>query len=182
MNKLVLISGLVAMSLGLISCKEVKIEDGRVPAQYLERAKAYEGRYVGQFDGRPGDLVLTFEGDVAVVRFENGTDNDLLGSMCQSSIGKLKSVSLKGRKNNRISAVTFAFDPNNCKFNVTGRSLTIGLEETNAGLILRPSLHAYDRYENRCTWDSGAPERGVPPREICRPESVPVYFSGKFKK
>lgn len=172
----------LGLAISIVGCKNVEITDGRVPSQYLGKAKAYEGEYVGSFDGRSGKLILKFDGDRPVLTFENGSDNDLLASKCESQIGQLSNVYLTGRRNNKVKSVSFHFHPNNCRYAVQGRSLTLELKEKSGSTTLYASIHEYDRRQEECTVVGGDPARGVPPRQECRINYVPMYLTGKFVK
>ena len=100
----------------LTSCKYVKIKEGRIPERYLSIAKKYEGSYPGEFQGRQGTLKVELHGTKAVLTFINGSDNDLLGSECNSSIGDLTYLKLGGTREKPIlHSATFKFDPGSCQ-------------------------------------------------------------------
>lgn len=182
MNKILLALLSFAMGAALVGCKNVEITDGRVPSQYLAKAKAYEGVYSGSFDGRSGQLILQFDGDRPVLSFENGIDNDLLATKCESQIGQLSNVYLTGRRNTKVKSVSFNFNPNNCRFSVNGRALVLELKESDGKTTLFASIHQYDRQQQECTVTGGDPARGVPPRHECRTTYHPIYLTGKFVK
>jgi hypothetical protein len=161
-------------------CKNVKIQNGEVPSQYLSQAKKLEGTYHGSFNGIRGDLVIHFEGNRPVVTYKGANGNDILNGGCGSDIGLLTKVTIKSEnKNPRVSDATFEFNPGSCSLQVEGRTLDIGFKEKDGVLRLSASILQETRPVNVCQWDPGAPPR-VPPYQNCHTEFQSTYLMGSF--
>lgn len=172
----------VATLASIAGCKTVKIENGEVPSQYLSEAKKMEGTYRGSFNGVRGNLVILFDGQRPMVRFQNGNDNDILSNNCNSEIGLLRTVTVKSEnKNPRVSNATFAFDPGRCGLSVDGREVNIGFKEKDGGIALNVSILQETRTRDVCYWDPGAPPH-VPAHQVCRTEFESYYLTGSFAR
>ena len=92
----------LSLSLGLQAC-EVDVENGKVPAAYIPAARAYEGTYVGDMDGRKGTIVMTLKEDgyaeVTTPGFEGG---DIYDVGCGSVIGPLRRIAGKDAKDGSV--------------------------------------------------------------------------------
>lgn len=166
-----------AICLSIVSCRYVKITNGRIPAAYLNQVKQIEGVYVGRMDSQSVTLKVQLEGDYLRVT----AHPDILGSNCQSRIGNLKEVMVKGREPNyEVTDAYFDFDPNFCSANILGRSLAFGIKKSGANIKLSASIL----------------ER-MNPRRVCNPICMPnagcidnchdeyndpVYIYGDFVK
>lgn len=169
---------LALLATATVGCKSVEIQNGEVPAEYLYLAKKFEGQYEGKFNGIAGQLLVRLEGNKPVVEFSNSTGSDILNSGCESSIGNLKTVHLKGTKENpQIDSAVFVFNPGKCALQVQGREITFDFE--NDYTKIESVILKERRMERQCTRDSGAPPH-VPPREVCRYEERPILLWGKF--
>lgn len=164
----------------LAGCKTVDIENGQVPADYVHLAKKLEGVYEGSFNGVPGQLIMTMVGDQPILEFKSPRGADLLDPRCQSQIGLLKRVHIKGQQSNPIvDSAEFQFSAGNCKSSVVGNELSLNFRSSYNRVEV--SLLKEQKQERRCQWDSGNPPH-VPPREVCNWEVVPVYLNGNFKR
>jgi hypothetical protein len=167
---------------GLFGCKNVKIDNGEVPSQYMSQAIKLEGTYHGSFNGVHGDLVIDFKGNRPEVSFRNGNGGDILNNNCASDIGLLQQVTIRGENRNpRVSSATFGFSPGRCSLMVQGREFVVGFKEKNDGYTLNVSIVQDSQTRDVCTWDPGAPPN-VPPRQECHPEIQTSYLTGSFSK
>lgn len=164
----------IILALGFISCKRVDIENGRVPAEYLAKAQEYMGEYLGKFDGQPGKLILSLDKDYVNVKFIDGIGNDLLGAGCDSKIGDLVYLYVKGdEKNPILTQATFKFNPNKCRGKAIGVSLEIYLSDDNSNKNLGLSIVEFQTVRNVC--DGPYPNN-------CHIEVDNSYLRGQFTK
>jgi hypothetical protein len=163
--------------LSIVSCRSVKITNGRIPATYLSQVKLIEGVYEGRMDSQFVKLNVQLEGDYLRVT----ASPDILGSDCKSRIGDLKEVMVKGREPNyEVTDAYFDFDPNYCSANILGRNLAFSIKKSGATIKLSASIL----------------ER-MNPRRVCNPICMPnagcidnchdeytdpVYIYGDFVK
>ena len=170
----------------ITSCKTVEIDDGLVPEAYLSLAKKLEGVYQGHFDGIPGELTLSLEGNKPRLQFVNDQGEDMLNHVykgyCTSSFGDLKNVSFEEGKNGYVlKNLTFGFDPGgNCRILVDGRLVAIKVNQVNGTRSLDLTLLRY--FEN---WDTcpflDLYEEPYPPGSNCGNEKIPRYLKGHFE-
>jgi hypothetical protein len=174
----VLISALALFTIA--GCKTVDIKDGRVPSQYLSQAKKLEGSYRGEFNGVPGSLVISFNGNKPVLEYHNSRGDDLLNNHCHSTFGDLLKVTLKGdNKNPSVSSALFNFDAAACHLMVHGREIALSFKQTNSGMRVDLTLLQDIRERQVCNWYPGAPPH-VPPSQQCTWQQEPFYLYGRF--
>lgn len=168
--------------LAVAGCKTVTIKDGRVPDAYLAKAKALEGVYSGRFNGIPGELVISFEGNKPVISHRNANGSDILNNDCGSSFGNLEKVYLTGKKDNvQVSGVDFDFNPGRCGLFVQGRDMSINFKQKNGTTKLELTILKEIRQHQVCTWYPGNPPQ-QPPYQQCNWQSEPVYLYGTFSR
>lgn len=117
--------GILLFCAALVGCKEVTLQDGRIPAQYLKMARTIEGVYGGSFDGVRAEVRLHLEEDRLIFNYSDRTSNDMLGPECQSEVGKLKKILVQRRgRRDQITYLEFQFNPGYCSF-VKGREVKV---------------------------------------------------------
>ena len=170
----------------LAGCKQIEVEDGIVPAEIQEQVQEWTGFYKGEFDGWPIDLRLQMESNGALIlEIANSTTGDLLSDRCKSDIGELKSITVSGRKEVQIDGAKFYFNPNNCKFRVEGRELSLSFYKKDEQNFFHLSLVGEIRYVQDCRWVSGGVDsqgRPYPPRRICDTKRVVDQIKGRFRQ
>ena len=176
----ILLAGLSLLAVA--GCKTVDIKDGRVPDAYLAKAKALEGVYSGHFNGVPGELVITFEGNKPVIKYRNNGGSDILNNNCASSFGNLEQVYLNGKKTDpQVTGVNFAFNPGRCGLFVQGRDMSISFKQKDGGTKLNLTLLKQIQQQQVCTWTPGNPPH-YPPQQQCTWQSQPIYIYGTFSR
>ncbi|WP_413559786.1 hypothetical protein [Bdellovibrio sp. HCB209] len=174
-----LIAGLALAAVA--GCKTVDIKDGKVPNAYLSKAKKYEGAYEGQFNGVPGQMILSFNGNKPVLSYRNNMGTDILNNNCASRFGDLKKVYITGKKSNpQVDAVEFAFDSGRCSLMVQGRQMNVDFKEKNGVTKLKVSILREMRQRRDCRWYPGDGHR--PPYEYCEWVQDPIYLHGSFTR
>ncbi|WP_374029316.1 hypothetical protein [Bdellovibrio bacteriovorus] len=165
---------LLLATTALAACKTVQIENGEVPDEYLARAKKLEGVYSGSFQGRRGQLTITFEGNKPILLYKDTRGESLLMPECRSSIDNLKwaYVTRKGV----VESVGFYFDPGIC--NIDGREVMLSL--SNNYNTIRLSLLERRYFDRRCRWEVRDPRHG--PTEVCEVFQRDVTLEGKFSR
>ncbi len=162
----------------LNACKEIKIENGEIPDQYLAQAQQLVGDYAGEFARRKGVLQLRLDENVAKAHFSSSLGDDLLGEECNSRIGFLKRVTVSGDGDEaKLKNATFAFDPNHCKDEVWGEELSLDFKKESDKIKIYASVFHYATWELDCyyTYD---PIQGT--RQVCSEDYVHHYLRGKF--
>ncbi len=134
--KLAQIISVVAMAAALSACKNVDTPDGKIPAEYIGTAKTLEGHYLGQFDHMPSELSFEVDGDLAVLTYTDIFGHDLLGKGCDSSIGKLKSVTLSDETPPTIESATFELNAGHCAFLSSTIDVNVSVHGTDTQLDL----------------------------------------------
>lgn len=178
MNKLSILV-LAILGFALVGCKEVEIQNGEVPESYMYLAKKLGGTYAGSFDGIRGDLVIKFDGNRPILEFINPQGKEILGADCDSEIGLLQTVYLKGRKESpKISSAVFELDPGRCRFQIQGRQLTLEFDDSHQKIRAAILKRRYE--EQRCKWEFVNPSGS--PQHVCKYETVYDYLSGRFNK
>jgi len=181
MRKLKVLIALLTL-VAISGCKNVKIDNGEVPSQYLSQAKKLEGTYHGSFNGVRGDLTIRFHGQRPVVSFKNGNGSDILNNNCGSEVGLLKEVTVKSEnKNPRVSNAIFDFDAGTCSLMVEGRHLNIGFKEKNGAVVLNVSILQETRTREVCRLNPGTPPHS-PPYHECRTEYQRHFLTGSFRR
>lgn len=169
---------LLALTLALVGCKEIKTPDGNLPEDAIEIAEALSGTYKGAFDKRDATVEFSLEGNRPVVSFVD-SDNvaDVLGVNCNSSIGDLERVRIKEKKG--LITAYFKFDDGDCE--VLGKTVQFkfGKEGKLRLSILKEYILIYRPDPIPPVW---IPLPDVPTRNERNYEQHPVYLEGKFKK
>jgi hypothetical protein len=164
----------------MVGCREVIINNGHVPKEYLEQAKKIEGIYKGDFEGNTGQIEILFVGDEPKLIFTNNSDNEFLKTnsniTCHSKFGLLRSV-LVSQSNStyKLDQADFSFDSGSCS-DVQGKTIRLSFNNNNQFNI---SVLYYTLYENKCTPDVPPP---AGPGRRCELVEKPVYLSGFFSK
>jgi hypothetical protein len=162
------------VAMALVGCREVTINDGRVPAEYLTQAKQLEGHYKGSFDGKRAEIEIYFEGDRPFIRYTDSRGNDPLDANCNSKIDLLQSIVLfKKRGEYVLDQAIFGFHPGSCRI-VKGRTFTLDFSGSQK---FTASIYEDSEYVQRCT-PNNPPNRG----SNCHTEEIPYYISGKFSR
>lgn len=180
MNRLVRGFSIVTLLL-LAGCDEVKIEDGRIPAEYLDEAAAATGTYAGTMDSRAVSLNVSLIGD----RLRVQASPDFLGTGCDSSFGNLEKVRVEREGNSySLESATFAFAPNFCAPSVVGREVVFGIRSRNGQTELSASLLQDSRMERECRMvcSPGGPGGAPVCREECTMRPIQVFLTGRFYK
>lgn len=165
--------------LGFTACKSVDIQDGRIPQEYLAEARQLSGVYEGMFNNVLGDLIIDFDGDRPVVTYRNDQDDDILGMNCESSIGALKKVSLKGSRGDlRVGRAVFEFNPGRCYKSVQGREITFIFKQTQKGLRIEAGLLRDLGEQQRCRLRPGTPDTGE--NRCGTDDNNAGYYAGVF--
>lgn len=119
-SKIVLVLG---FAVSIIGCnQDLTVTDGQLPNEFLPAAQKFVGTYQGQMEHHSVILTVNLDGNRLLV----AANNDLVDAACQSKIGVLKSISYQQGDNNgpvTLSNAIFAFDPNLCGNDVSGREL-----------------------------------------------------------
>lgn len=140
MKKIMKISSLlsvVALAVAVSACKTVETPDGKIPAEYVDAAKKYEGTYHGHFENMIGDLTLKIDGQTPVLTYTDNVGNDIMGKGCGSSIGLMKSVTVSDGTPIEIQDATFQFNPGFCG---EGHNLEVGVSSDDNGTTIRLSV------------------------------------------
>lgn len=165
--------------LALAGCKTVDIKDGQVPSQYLSQAKKLAGTYKGEFDGVPGNLIVSFQGNKPVLTYANKRGEDILNNNCHSDFGNLLKVQIKNEnKNPTVSGALFAFDAGGCSIMIRGRDASLNFKETDKGMRIDISILRDVRQREVCNWTPGGPN--IPPSQVCHWEQQAEYLYGRF--
>lgn len=168
--------------LGLAGCKTIEVKDGRVPNAYMSQAQQLVGTYRGQFNGVPGDLVVRFDGNRPEVTYINSQGSDLLNNGCQSSIGSLERVSIRGTEQHpQLSSARFAFSPGSCGQVVEGREVNLSFHTDSEGLHIIASVFEHWDQREICNVQPPGPPMW-PPHQSCNVTQNAVYLRGDFLK
>lgn len=187
MSRLLRLSALGFAVLAFTACKEIKVENGEVPDQYRDAAKAYTGVYKGKMDGDAGQVTVALSGRKVVVTYKDAEGTDILEPACKSQIGLLTKVKAsKDGKTYKLDQATFAFEPNNCWPSVDGRELTLDFKKKESKGVTQIQMSASillrQEWQQNCHIEPGNPRAGVPPREVCDQVPVTTWSTGKFTK
>ncbi len=166
----------VASLLLLTGCKEVKIENGRIPDQYLKQAAEYAGTYAGTFQGVKSVLTLSLEGNLAKVSYQDARGNDIIDPTCESKFGLLQTITVSGSEEKpNLDAAAFAFDANKCTAMVVGRTLYLEFKKKQGAVKMSAGIVQRRDWEHTCTGGSPFPTN-------CTTRQVPVFIRGSFVK
>jgi len=175
----VLLSGLFVLS--IFGCKNVDIENGMIPDEYLGEASKFVGSYDGNFKGQAGTITVALHGNHMALTFAGANGgNDLLPG-CRSVIGDLTqiTVSEKSNGNYELKRATFAFDPNLCSEQVQGRHLYLDIKVKNEFVRLSASVLDYTQMERRCRYEPPSYPGGGG-RRVCDWVRRYHYLQGRF--
>ena len=150
----------------IVACKkELVIDDGRIPAEYLPMVQEYLGTYSGKTDrsvmsrGDKGTLQISLVGDRLKISFEgtNG-DTDILNNDCNSLIGNL--LSLRGKVKNdeiKLTDATLEFYPNRCRRMIRGRDIKIFVRKKHGVIRLDTAILLFVTYkhDDHGSWGGG---------------------------
>jgi hypothetical protein len=174
-----LVFGLAASTTLFVSCREVELKDGRIPKEYLNMARTYEGEYAGKFENRKGSFFLTLDGSRMRVKFVGADGStDLLSPECQSKLGNIKSVSAEELSQNRyvLKSANVQFNPNRCSHEIEGRELLLTFRDTSLGRSMRVSLVEALDWRPECHGGGSS----TPSRTPCGPQPEYHYMEGRF--
>ncbi len=167
---------LLAICLLAVGCKTIKVEDGKIPNDYIIEAQKYVGSYSGAFEGRDGKLDISLEGNTVHLQFLDGKNNDILGDECSSQLGLLQEITVSGSKKNPIlDRAAFALDPAKCSDRLLGRS--VNLYFSHQGTQLNVAILHRTESVYRC--EPGGPVGGAP---RCNYETEYRYLRGRFQR
>lgn len=162
-------------------CKTVDIQDGQVPSQYLSQAKKLAGTYNGNFDGTPGSLTISFNGNKPVLTYANKRGDDILNNNCHSEFGNLLKVTIKSEnKNPTVSDALYDFDAGGCSLFVRGREASLSFKQTDKGMRINISILRDVTQHQECNLTPGNPQHGIPPTQSCNWVQTPEYLYGTF--
>jgi len=164
------------LSLGfLTSCKDVKIENGKIPAEFLEVAQGFTGTFHGEFLNQLVDLDVSIDQNNVLHIVPS---RDLFGESCETSVNLLQRLSLKEKnKNYYISSAVVALDPGRCGRMFEGRMLYF-YPRYEEGQMTSVGLQVLEetRSHRECHWS------GNPPREYCEYKTIEYYYTGRFTR
>lgn len=167
----------LAALFALVGCKDIEIKDGRVPAEYLAQAKAFEGSYHGRMDARPGTMQIIFDGDRPRMVWNNGAD--LVDPSCSSRIGDLLSVHVEGQQNPVITGATFRFDPGYCSIWMPAKTVEVSFAN-NRRFSVRVLWSS--EWVERCHWEHEPVPRPPNKGMECHSELRQTWMSGLFQR
>ena len=170
---------LVLLSFFILSACETihQVKFGRVPQEYMESAKEFEGSYVGTMENQSVVLNLKFlEDNYALLT----ASPDLLDPACGSRIGSLKVVTVSDANDTlALTGATFSFDPKQCEQEVAGDSLefTVVRDAANNIQLLGRILYHVE-WKKDCSVTCSP--RGC--NERCTHTPVKHWLHGSFTK
>ncbi|MEY4615225.1 MAG: hypothetical protein RJB66_185 [Pseudomonadota bacterium] len=185
LNQIFAISLAITASM-LVSCKEVKTQDGRIPEAYLAKAKTLSGTYYGEFDGKKARVEIVFDQDRPRLVYKDSLGTDVIHPRCSSTILELYSIDLsKHRGTYQLDRAIFRFHPGTCT-QIPGRILILDFSNTKKFTLL---LNDRTEYYKDCTYGDGgygSPYPGWYPgdtrRPLCRTNERKHYMRGDFFK
>ncbi|MGZ3771687.1 MAG: hypothetical protein ACXVCP_18455 [Bdellovibrio sp.] len=155
------------VSFGLVSCKTLEIQNGKVPDEYLSQIKKIEGVYHGTFASNKSQMEIRFQGNVPQIIYTDDYGHEILEEGCHSQIGYLTEVTVSN-KNHPIanSRAVFAFNPGSCT-DIKGRELILNFKDERKFTVeILKEMH----YSSSC-------HRGG-----CRTISIPFKLTGSFSR
>jgi hypothetical protein len=175
----------------LAGCKTIELENGVIPAEYLDQAQRFVGQYEGHFNGFKGVLTVSMKQNQPSIQWKDRRGNDLLAPKCKSQVGLAKSIYTETNNQQTIvREITFSFDPGQC-IEVEGRQLTIKFfPHGDRHRIVATILNKMDQGQE-CFYGNDTP--GIyPPGGInippdpglgynCRIVYKPTYFYGEME-
>lgn len=162
----------------LTGCKEVKIENGQIPDQYLQQTAQYMGTYSGSFGGVDSTLTLSLEGNVVHVSYKDAQGGtDILDPKCESSFGLLETITVSGSEEApNLDAAVFAFNPNKCLDKVLGKAMFLEFKKKKDKPV-KMGVGILQRYDWERVCSSGSP---FPTN--CTMRQVQVFIRGAYVK
>lgn len=151
MRKLTLAFCLGFIALVFSGCDEVDIQDGRIPAQYLDQVRALTGNYIISsgtgFGSAPAhSLSVSLAGDRLVLTARP----DLLNPNCHSTIGLLRKARIDEENGQyTVEGGSFYFNPGNC-VSVEGKKLDVDLRVRNGSIQLHTSVLEGTDWREEC--------------------------------
>ncbi|MGZ3743525.1 MAG: hypothetical protein ACXWRE_04495 [Pseudobdellovibrionaceae bacterium] len=152
---------------GLIACKTLEIQDGKVPDEYLSQIKKIEGVYHGTFASNASQIEIRFQGSVPQIIYTDDYGHEILDEGCHSQIGHLTELTISNEDNPIAdSRAVFAFNPGSCT-DIKGREFILKFKsEKNFSVEILKEMH----YTNSC-------HRGG-----CRTITTPFKLEGSFSR
>lgn len=173
--------GLLAVA--ALGCKDVDIENGTIPAEYVELAKKLAGEYKGRFENNHGSLNLSIDNNNKMIATFSGSRGDLIGAGCNSKIGNLRKVYLAGKgKKVRVTGALFDFSAGKCSDAVEGRVVEMALRTKNSKNILDLTIFERRDFEYVCPPGPGNPGGPGYGNDNCQWQSRDYYLTGRFVK
>lgn len=169
-----LLAVVFSLTFTLTACEEtLKIQNGKIPAEYVPFAQKFLGEYHGQIEFRPTSLIISLEEDNRLVL---QSPNDLLAPVCRSKIGNLTQLIYKEGKNHsiKITEAIFDFDPHLCGNQIAAQQIHFFVSKQKPVTL---DILLLDHRE----WDWRCDNMTVPfPNQNCRYEEYGVYQQGRF--
>ena len=133
-------------AMGISACKEIKIQNGQIPNEYMNEARQVVGTYQGTVGRQATTVTIELIGNYLIV----SATPDILGGSCGSQIGDLLSVLVGGRSGSYyVERATLAFNPNNCLM-IEGRELNLGVRRQNGQVRLTSSVLERSEWRESC--------------------------------
>ncbi len=171
---------LIGAALFLVACNKttVRTEDGAIPSKSIAAFEPYLGDYEGSFAGREAVLALLLDGFRAEVllRDAGGSDFDLLGADCGSSIGDM--ILARFDQDDLMEFAVFAFDTGACADRATGTEAELLFGAPTDGTIpTRLRVEQSFTVRQVCRREGGDSGGGL----SCRNFKQPTYLQGDFR-
>jgi hypothetical protein len=120
----------ILLTVALFGCEE-KIENGKIPDNYIGEAKKFIGNFYGRLEGHVIRLNIFLDSqNRLIINSFNDDDRKQLLPGCNSKIGLLESVSISSN-DNTLRWAQFEFDSKNCGLPLSG--LTV--KPTNENIL-----------------------------------------------
>jgi hypothetical protein len=131
-------------------------------------------KYLGNYDStESGDRIqLTLDGHRPILT----ASGDLLDLGCDSAIGALKTLTVRGEKDSEaLATASFELNTSLCSNPVWGKTIDLTFQKSNSNSVKVTVLSRLN-YEQRCEL--------VPPQggQVCHWDERPVYESATFQK
>ncbi|MGZ3746530.1 MAG: hypothetical protein ACXWRE_04205 [Pseudobdellovibrionaceae bacterium] len=164
------ICGMILAILGLLGCKEVTVENGQLPQEFLSSAADLVGTYHGNFNGNDSTIEIQLDGDRPTLSYKVPNQMDILSSNCGGKIGNLQKILVADNDNEYgLSGAIFEFLPGACSTTV-GREVILTFANKNE---FKMSIHQSDKRVYICT----AGRSGG-----CSFKYLPQYIEGVFSR
>ena len=164
---------LLFVAVALAACDTtVRPENGVIAEAARASFGPYLGRYDGQFEGRDAALNFGVQSGRASLSVSgpDGTEIDVLGPDCQSSIGEM--VQTRFNKDGQIKFSVFDLDQGSCGERITGRSAEILFDRPTAATL---RIERDFEVKQVCRRASGDDFN-------CRTFKVRSYLQGRFDR